>query len=681
MRQKLLSIALVAIVGFVPSLQAQSQLGFDTTNLDTSVRPQDDFYKYVNGGWLKRNQIPADASSWSSFGQVRDDARSALRTVIEQAVRTPRSVDARKLANIYESYLDSARVEKLGLTPLRIELQRISAIRTKADLPAAFAWHRRFTTPAPYFGAPAFATPPFVLAVTTDPKASDANTVIIGQGGLGLPDRDYYSGTSAQMDSARTGYVAYVTTLLKAAGQPDAAGAANRIYQLEAALAARQWDRAKERDRDATYNKMTVAQLAALTPAFDWRAHLRAAGVGSAKEVIVREPDYIKAFGDIVAATPISTWREYFTFKLLDTYSYDLPTPFQTARFEFRDKLLSGRSAIAPRWKRAVDRVEWSMGEAAGKLYVDKYFPPASKARMTQLVSNILAAYRVGIDSLAWMQPATKAAAQEKLSKIGVKIGYPDKWRDFSSLEIRKGDLFGNSIRASRYYYDDMIRQLGKPADRNRWTMTPQTVNAQYSSTKNDILFPAGILQPPFFNPAADDAVNYGAIGAVIGHEISHGFDDQGRKSDGNGNLRNWWTDADAAAFTSRATALGAQYAVIVPVDDIHINPKLTMGENIGDLSGIAAAYRAYKISLGGKPAPVIAGFTGDQRFFIGYAQIWRTLARDASVRQNLLTDSHSPGPYRVSVPLVNIDAFQAAFNIQPGDRMYRAPADRVKIW
>jgi predicted metalloendopeptidase len=416
-------------------------------------------------------------------------------------------------------------------------------------------------------------------------------------------------------------------------------------------------------------------------PSFDWNGYFKAAKLGAPAEVVVRQPDYLKALDAIAAATPASTWREYLTFKLLDGYANELPAAFQTARFEFRGRTLNGLQQQSARWKRAVDEVEGTLGDAVGQIYVKRYFTPTAKARMDALVKNVVEAYRVGIDSLEWMSPATKTEAKAKLAKFTVKIAYPDRWRDFSALEVKRDDLLGNVVRANAFEYDENAGRLGKPVERWRWGMTPQTVNAYYNSVNNEIVFPAAILQPPFFDPKADDAVNYGGIGAVIGHEIGHGFDDQGRKSDGEGNLRDWWQPADAEAYDARANRLGAQYAAIAPIDSLHINPKLTMGENIGDLSGLAAAHRAYRMSLGGKPAPVLDGFSGDQRFFMGYAQIWRTVMRDEALRQQLLTDPHSPGAQRAFVPLTNNDAFHAAFDVKPGDRMYRAPAERVRIW
>lgn len=646
--------------------------GIDTTNFDRSVRPQDDFFRYVNGGWLKRVEIPADASTWGAFTELRERSRDALHGIFEEAARSSAAagMDERKVGDLYASFMDTASIEQRGIAPLEGELKTIAAIRTPADLPAAFAHFAQLSVQVP-----------LGVGVGQDPKRSDVNITLVNQSGLGMPDRDYYLQQDPKMKAIRKAYADYVARLLSLAGQSDPAGAAGRILALETAIATAHWDRARSRDRNATYNRMTAAELAALTPSYSWPAYLKVAGLAQATEVVVRQPDYVRALESIVAGTPVSTWREYLAFKLIDNYANQLPAAFVRARFEFRSKTLSGQQEMAVRWKRAVDGTEAILGEPAGKLYVARYFKPEAKARMDALVKNVIAAYQVGIDSLEWMSPETKAQAKDKLAHFTVKIGYPDKPRDYSALEIRRGDLLGNAMRGAQFQYNDVISRLGKPVDRTRWGMTPQTVNAYYNPSNNEIVFPAAILQPPFFDVNADDAVNYGGIGAVIGHEIGHGFDDQGRKSDGSGNLRDWWTATDAQAFEARATKLGAQYGAINPIDDLRINPKLTMGENIGDLSGLAQAYRAYRISLGGKEAPVINGFTGDQRFFIGYAQIWRTKFRDEALRQRLLTDTHSPGMYRVLVPLVNNDAFARAFDVKTGDKMYVAPSERVKIW
>jgi putative endopeptidase len=651
---------------------AGSALGFDTTNFDRSVRPQDDFFRFVNGAWLRRTEIPADASNWGAFSELRERSRDALHGILEETARSNAAAgtEQRKIGDLYASYMDTARVERQGITPLAGEMRTIAALRTPGQLPATFAHFARLGVQTP-----------LGVGVGQDAKRSDVNIVQVGQSGLGMPDRDYYLRQDAKTKETRTAYTNYVTRLLTLAGRPGSAGAAGRILALETEIATRQWDRARNRDRNATYNKMTAAELAALTPSYSWPAYLKAAGLTNATDVVVRQPDYVRALDSVIARTPVSTWREYLTFKLLDNYADQLPAAFERARFDFRGRTLSGQQEMAVRWKRGVDGVERILGEPAGKLYVARYFKPEAKARMDALVKNLLVAYKVGIDSLEWMSPETKAQAQNKLAHFTVKIGYPDKPRDFSALQIRRDDLLGNAMRYDGFQYNDVTSRLGKPVDRTRWGMTPQTVNAYYNSSNNEIVFPAAILQPPFFNVNADDAVNYGAIGAVIGHEIGHGFDDQGRKSDGAGNLRDWWTAADAQSFDARTTKLGAQYNAINPIDDLYINSKLTMGENIGDLSGLAQAYRAYRIWLGGKEAPVIDGFTGDQRFFIGFAQIWRTKFRDEALRQQLLTNPHSPGMYRAFVPLVNNDAFERTFNVQAGDKMYVAPADRVKIW
>ncbi|HET9986159.1 MAG TPA: M13-type metalloendopeptidase [Longimicrobiales bacterium] len=647
-------------------------LGVDTAGFDRTVRPQDDFSRFVSGRWAERTQIPADRSSWGSFNALEDASDAALHRIVEEAAQSGAKpgTELQKVGDLYASFMDTATIESLGLKRLQGELARLATLKSTRELPGALAHLARLGVSGP-----------FVALVMPDQKNSRANIVTLSQSGLGMPDRDYYLRPDAKLEATRKAYATYVTRLLELAGQADPAGAAQRIVALETKLAEKQWERAKNRDRNATYNRMTVAQLAALTPSFDWAGYLKAAGLGAATEVVVRQPDYLQALDAIVSATPVSTWQEYLTYRLLSAYADELPSAFVQASFDFRGKTLAGLQEMRPRWKRGVDEVEGALGEAAGKLYVERNFKPEAKARMDALVRNLLAAYRAGIDSLEWMSPETKTQAQAKLAKFTVKIAYPDKWRDYSSLEIRPGDLLGNVMRANAFAYDDMVDRLGKPVDRSRWGMTPQTVNAYYNATNNEIVFPAAILQPPFFDVDADDATNYGAIGAVIGHEISHGFDDQGRKSDGDGNLRDWWTAADAKAFEERATKLADQYGSYVPIDSLHINGRLTLGENIGDLSGLAVAYRAYRMSLGGKEAPVIDGFTGDQRFFLGWAQVWRTKMRDEALRNQLLTNPHSPGMYRAFVPLTNLDPFYEAFDVKPGDRMYRAPEERVKIW
>jgi predicted metalloendopeptidase len=682
-----LSCAAAALLA-VPLHAQRRTSGIDTSNFDRSVRPQDDFFRYVNGGWLRKTQIARDATGAGAFQELSERSRDGMHALFESAARTaksspgdqakavtvptnaPNPAERKKIGDLYASYMDSARVERLGITPLAGELKTIAALTSPAQLPTTLAHFARLGIQGP-----------IGVNVGQDPKASSVNIVSMNQSGLGMPDRDYYLRNDAKTSAARGAYVAYLTKLFTLAGQPDAAGAARRILELETSIATKQWDRVKSRDRNASYNKMSVAELNRLMPSYDWKSYLEAAKLSKATDVIVRQPDYAAAMDTLMKATPASTWREYLTAKLLDANADELPAAFVQSKFEFRGRTLSGMQEMAPRWKRAVSSTEGILGDATGKLYVEKFFKPEAKARMDALVKNLINAYSVGIDSLEWMSPATKAAAKEKLSHFTVKIGYPDKPRDYSQIVIRRDDVIGNAMRARIAQYDETIGRLGQPVDRSRWGMTAQTVNAYYNASNNEIVFPAAILQPPFFDVNADDAVNYGGIGAVIGHEIGHGFDDQGRKSDGSGNLRDWWSADDASSFDTRTTKLGAQYNAINPIDDLHINGQLTMGENIGDLSGLAQAYRAYKISLGGKEAPVIDGLTGDQRFFMGFAQIWRSKSRDESLRNQLLTNPHSPGPYRAFVPLVNNEAFLTTFGVQAGDRMYRAPADRVKIW
>jgi len=679
-RTRAVPCAAAAVLSFTilsPSVCAQQKppvlgLGIDTAGMDRSARPQDDFYRFVNGDWMERTSIPADRSTWGSFVELSEKSQTAVRQIVEDAASSgaePGS-EERKIGDLYTSFMDSARVESMGTEPLRAELDSIARIPSLDALPATLGRLQRVGVSGP-----------FQAGVGQDQKNSDVYVVSMSQSGLGLPDRSYYLRQGAQFESIRNAYVRYLARLLTLADRPDPSGAAERILAFETRIARVQWDRARNRDRDATYNKMSVQKLDELTPSWSMSAFLQGAGLGTADQVVVRQPDYLQAVDTILASTSLGTWKEYLWSQLLDGYANDLPEPFVQARFDFRGRVLSGQQEMEPRWKRGASTVEGAMGEAVGKIYVQRHFRPEAKARMDTLVQNLLAAFRVGIDDLEWMSPATKAQAQQKLSKFTVKIGYPDKWRDYSALTIQPGDLVGNVMRARAFRYDDMVSRLGKPVDRSRWGMTPQTVNAYYNSVNNEIVFPAAILQPPFFNVEADDAVNYGGIGAVIGHEISHGFDDQGRKSDGDGNLRDWWTAQDAKAFEERTSKLGAEYGAYQPIDTLHINGALTMGENIGDLSGLTVALRAYHLSLHGKKAPVIDGFTGDQRFFMGWAQVWRTKMRPAALRQRLLTDPHSPGRYRAFVPLTNMDAFYKAFGVKPGDGMYRPPEERVKIW
>ena len=674
-RFALASLILVSASGAIAQDRVPNIPGIDTSGMDLSVRPQDDFFRYVNGKWVGDTEIPADQSSFGTFAMLRLEAQQAVRAIIEEQSRTkaaPGSL-AQKVGDYYKAYMDTAHRDALGIAPLKSEIDEIANITDAKDLAAGFARASEIGVRLP-----------FNVNVGTDQRNSSAYAVSISQSGLGMPDRDYYLRTDGKFPDTRKAYTTYIARLFALSNQPDPEGAAARIVDLETRIARLQWDRARNRDRNATYNKMPVTALQSSTPHFDWHAYLAelpADAKSKVKEVIVRQPDYITSIDAVIAETPIDTWKEYLTFGLISAFADELSSPFADSQFEFNGKVIGGRQQQPAQWRRGVTKVEQVLGEPVGRLYVERHFKAEAKARMDALIRNLLAAFKAGIDDLEWMSPQTKKEAQAKLAKYRLKIAYPDQWRDYSDFDVKPGDHVGNLLRYRRFQDTESWDRLGKPVEKWRWGFTPQTVNASYSATNNEITFPAGILQPPFFNVDADDAVNYGAIGAVIGHEISHGFDDQGRKSDGDGNLRDWWTADDAKQFEARAATLGAQFESYDPLPGMKINGRQTMGENIGDLSGIAVAYRAYKMSLHGKDAPVIDGFTGDQRFFLGYAQIWRFKSRDEALRNQLLTDAHSPGMYRAFVPLTNIDAWYSAFNVKPGDKLYRAPHDRVKIW
>ncbi|MCY0995827.1 peptidase M13 [Myxococcus sp. MISCRS1] len=655
------------------SEEAVRRLGVELKNLDRAVRPQDDFYQFVNGTWLKTTPIPADRARYGTFIELADKSELAMRAIIEEAAaakKRPAGSTPQKVGDLYNSFMDTARIEKLGLKPVASELSRVKALKSKAGLPELFAEMQRNGLQTP-----------FVMYVGQDQKQATRYIAQVSQSGLGLPDRDYYTKTEQRFVDIRAAYLTYIEKLLTLAGEKDAKKAAEDIFALEAKLAEKSWDRVKNRDREATYNLKTVQELDALTPGFSWARFLKATGAQKTPGVIVRQPDFLQALAQTVEATPLPVLKQYLTYKVLSGRAPMLSSAFEQASFEFYGKTLQGLQENRPRWKRAVTAVEGSLGEAVGQLYVERHFSPASKQRMQELVANLREAFRQGIDGLDWMSAETKAQAQAKLSKFNVKIGYPDKWRDYSRLKIVPGELVANVRRSEVFDHAYMVSKLGKPIDRQEWGMTPQTVNAYYSSTMNEIVFPAAILQPPFFNPDADDATNYGAIGAVIGHEFSHGFDDQGSRSDGDGNLRNWWTEQDQAGFKQRTAVLVEQYSGFSPLEAMKVNGELTLGENIGDLSGLAVAYKAYTLSLQGKEAPSIAGFTGPQRFFLGWGQIWRGLYRDDAMRQMLLTDPHSPPQYRVNGVLRNMTEFYEAFGVKEGDAAYLAPEKRVKIW
>jgi len=650
--------------------------GIDLQYIDDSVRPQDDFYKHVNGKWLATTEIPADKGRYGSFDLLVDNSQAQLRGIVEDLQKSadPKDPDQQKIADLYSTFMDEPALEQLGLKPLDAEFAKIDALKDKKEIAGLVAHLNQIGVAAPY-------TP----GVHQDAKDSTKYVFDIGQDGLGMPDRDYYLLDDDKMKQARTQYGAHVEKMLTLAGDKAATKDAKDIVGLETELAKVQWTKVENRDPVKTYNKVEFAKLAALAPGYDWKTYLTDSGVdGKTDYLVVSQPSYITGFGKLLQKTPLPVWKAYFRWRVLSDFAPYLSKDFVDEHFAFYGTALRGIPQNKPRWKRGIGVVENSIGEGLGKIYVAKYFPPESKARMDQLVKNLLAAYTADIDTLDWMSPDTKQKAKEKLAKFTPKIGYPVKWRDYSALQVTKGDLVGDVIAGQTFEYNRNLNKLGKPIDRDEWGMTPQTVNAYYNPEMNEIVFPAAILQPPFFNPKADDAVNYGAIGGVIGHEISHGFDDQGSQYDGNGNLLNapgWFTQADLDKFKAKTHALVEQYAAFEPVPGNHVNGELTLGENIADNSGIAIAYKAYKLSLGGKEAATIDGMTGDQRFYGGWAQVWRGKARDNDVIVRIKTDPHSPPAIRGTVPEMNQASFYDAFGIKEGDKMYLAPEKRVSLW
>ncbi len=676
MKRYLLStLTLSLMTAFAGAADTVPLSGIATQYIDASVRPQDDFYHYLNGEWLKSTQIPEDKSSWGTFAKLRDDVLPQLRAIIEaaEADKTRKAgSDAQKIGDLYASFMDEKKLQALGVKPLAGELNRIRAIKDKKAFPMLIAHLDEIGVGAPYG-----------LYVSQDARESTKYAVGVSQSGLGLPDRDYYlKKDDARLADTLVKYEAHVARILALGGDKHAAASAKAVVALETELAEAQWTKVENRDPVKRYNKMAIARLAELAPGYDWQHALAAAGVANKIDyVIVNQPSYLAGFNAALEKTDLATWKSYFEWQLLRRASPYLSKDFADANFDFYSTVLTGVAVKPPRWKSAVGLVERSLGEVLGKLYVGQHFPPERKARMEELVKNLLASYKASIDTLDWMSPETKQQAQAKLAKFTPKIGYPNKWRDYSSLAIVKGDLVGNVMRASVFSHQRMVNKLGKPVDREEWGMTPQTINAYYNATMNEIVFPAAILQPPFFDAKADDAVNYGAIGAVIGHEISHGFDDKGSQSDGDGNLRDWWTKEDRANFKAKADALTKQYDGYSPIKGYNVNGSLTLGENIADNSGVSIAYKAYKLSLGGKEAPVIDGLTGDQRFYMGFAQVWRSKTRDAQQIVLIKTDPHSPGQFRANGTMVNQPGFYEAFGVKPGDKMYVAPEQRVIIW
>jgi putative endopeptidase len=643
--------------------------GYDPAAMDRSVKPGDDFWAYVNGTWDKTTQIAADRASAGPFITLSDQAEKDVRTIVESLASDPSgSTLGQQVGDFYGSYMDQAAIEAAGTAPLKPYLAKIAGVKTRDQLLTLFV-------------KPGYATPVDV-EIIPDFKNPDRYSAIAGQATLGLPSREYYLTNDAKMAGHRAAYRDYIINIEKLAGLPGGAAAADRIIALETALSKSQWPADQRRDIDKIYNPMGRAQLAKLAPQFAWNTTLAKAGLGSAKTVIVTEPSAVAGAGKILASTPLSTWKEWLAFRFVSDHATMLPKAIDDARFNFYSKQLSGVQQQRDRWKRGVRLVNGALGEAVGEIYVKSHYPAESERQMTELIGNLEEAYRERITNNSWMDDKTRAAALVKLAAFEPRIGHPVKYIDYSSLKVVRGDVLGNAIRSGEFDWNLELSRFPKPVDRTLWGMTPQTINAYYNPLANQITFPAAILQPPFFDPNADPAVNYGAIGAVIGHEMGHGFDDEGRKFDAAGKLREWWTPAAAKAYQARTDTLVQQYSGFSPFQGVNVNGKLTLGENLGDLSGVEAAYAAYKkyTAKHGEP-PLIDGLTGDQRFFIAYAQAWQGKDREDALRQQILTDPHSPDKYRVNGIVRNIDAWYKAFNVQPGDKLYLPPEQRVHIW
>jgi putative endopeptidase len=658
-----------------PSAAAAAAVsGVDVAAIDTGVRAQDDFFRYSQGKWLKDVEIPSDRSSWGAFNVAQDKVEGQIRAIIEGAAAQKGAAagsQAQKMGDYYASYIDEARRNALGLAPLKKELARVAALKDKRGIAALSAHFSRID-----------AGSPLDMYVHQDNRDSTRYIVDINQSGLGMPNRDYYLQDDARLKEIRAKYQVHIEKMLALAGHKDAAAEAAQIVALETEMARVQWSAVENRDPVKGYNKLSFAELKKLTPGFDWNAWMKGTGIqGKVDSLIVSQPSYLAGLDKIIAATPVPVWKSYFEFRLLSAYAPFLAQPFVDESFAFRGSVLSGAKVNRPLEKRAIAQVNRDLSEIVGQAYVEQHFPAERKAQVEAMVKNFVTAFREGIQTLDWMTEETKKQAQLKLSKMNAKIGYPDKWRDYSSLKIERGDLVGNVMRSREFGHQYGINKLGKPVDRKAWSMSPQTVNAYYSPELNEVVFPAARLQYPLYDANAEPAINYGAVGISIGHEISHAFDDQGSQFDGDGNLRNWWTKEDAEKFAARGKVLVAQYGAYSPLQGYNLNGELTLGENIADNAGAIMASRAYKISLGGKPAPVIDGFTAEQRLFMGLAQARRGKARDAALISQVKSDPHSPSEFRVNGSLRNHPSFYEAYSVKPGDKMYLAPEQRVIFW
>ena len=646
--------------------------GIDTQDMDKSVRPGDDFFMFMNGAWVAETEIPDDKSSYSRFAYLNDEALENVNVIIEESATGDfaQGTDEQKVGDLYKSYMDMETRNARGMEPLQPELERIAAISDSDEL-------------AVYFGEAVVRNldAPFGITQFSDMRQPTHYGMYAFQSGLGLPDREFYFNDDEASQNIRSEYVTHIEKMYDIAGWEDGAAAAQTIMALETRLAGEHMYKEDLRNWDANYNKVELADLPTVMPNFNWDGYLKVTKAEDIDGLIVITTDYLKALDGIIEDTPLETWKTYLNWVALNSTAGRLNAALDEQNFAFFGTTLSGTEKQQDSWRRAVATVNGTLGEVVGKVYVDQHFPPEAKERMLELVGNLVRAYEKSINELEWMGEDTRVQALDKLSKFTPKIGYPDVWRDYSALDIEGDDLFGNLERAAVFNFEREANRRGGEVDRTEWSMTPQTVNAYYSPTQNEIVFPAAILQPPFFNLEADDAVNYGGIGAVIGHEIGHGFDDSGSRFDGDGVLRNWWTEQDRTEFEKRTGVLVDQYAAFAPFDDLAVNGEYTLGENIGDLGGISIGLLAYKMSLEGEEPPVLDGFTGEQRVFLGFAEVWRNKYRDEALRNQIQTNSHSPAMYRTNGPVRNVREWYSAFDVQEGDALYLPPEERVKIW
>jgi predicted metalloendopeptidase len=673
-RQVLVAAALIGLaVGTTAGSQSAARSGLDPGGFDHSVRPQDDLYRYVNGGWLRTTEIPPERASYAAFIELADRVDADVLAIVEELRATPdrrQASAAQQVGDLYASMMDEARLERLGASPIREALDRIEAIRTTRELASLIGYLQSIGTSAAFTGV-----------VSADMGRRSRPALNLSQGGTSLIGREYYLSEDPKFVDIRAGYEAYLTRIFTLTSRANPARDATAVLALETAFARAQWSAAEARDPVKTNNVYTIDRLSEEMPGFDWFAWARPQGISRATTVVIAQPSFFARFASLVPGTPIQTWKAWLAARHIVSKATYLSRDFSDAHFEFFGRTLIGQEMPRTRWRRGVSLVNTYLGEAVGKLYVERHFPPAARDSMQSLVRNLIDAYRKSIADVDWMTDATKRQALDKLAAISLKIGSPERWRDYRRLVIRPDDLVGNIARAQRFENTYRITWLTQPGTRGEWLVTPQTVNAYYHPAINEVVFPAAILQPPFFASGADDAVNYGAIGAVIGHEIGHAFDDRGRHFDSTGAIRDWWTARDDQEYRRRVQGLVDQYNGYSPLPGVRVNGQLTLGENIGDLGGLQVAYRAYTMSRNGKPAPVIDGLTGDQRFFMGWSQVWRSKEREGYLRQMTLSNPHPPGEYRANGPLSHIDAFYEAFDVKPGDKLYVEPGKRVRIW